>query len=322
MWDWVGGRTSRALRGRPPARGAAGPRRRRRCSPAPPRGRGDARPGRREEPGGAARARVAPRDGRPRRRRTWSSSPTRTGSSSSRATSSSSSWSRSARRRTSTGNVVHQGIAVYGNKGSTDQHAYVQQLREGVTNFFVTFIEVAARPRPARVARGRARRHLGRLPPRLPPRHAQGALRERARLDHAHRSRTSPRAPSACSSRSTSARSASTRTLVDVNAYHQPGVEAGQEGRRRGPRAAGAGSSRTCAREKGALPDRREDRGVARRAGRDRDRLQGPRAPRGESRPRRRAKGRADVLPRDVRRIEMTGGRGPARFLRRRSLRA
>ena len=29
------------------------------------------------------------------------------------------------------GNVVNQGIAVYGNKGSTDQHAYVQQLREG-----------------------------------------------------------------------------------------------------------------------------------------------------------------------------------------------
>lgn len=40
------------------------------------------------------------------------------------------------------GNVVHQGIAVYGNKGSTDQHAYVQQLREGVPNFFATFIEV------------------------------------------------------------------------------------------------------------------------------------------------------------------------------------
>lgn len=40
------------------------------------------------------------------------------------------------------GNLVHQGIAVYGNKGSTDQHAYVQQLREGVANFFVTFIEV------------------------------------------------------------------------------------------------------------------------------------------------------------------------------------
>ncbi|MCU0550304.1 MAG: glucose-6-phosphate isomerase [Leptolyngbya sp. Prado105] len=40
------------------------------------------------------------------------------------------------------GNVVHQGIAVYGNKGTTDQHAYVQQLREGVPNFFLTFIEV------------------------------------------------------------------------------------------------------------------------------------------------------------------------------------
>jgi len=40
------------------------------------------------------------------------------------------------------GNVVNQGIAVYGNKGSTDQHAYVQQLRDGVNNFFATFIEV------------------------------------------------------------------------------------------------------------------------------------------------------------------------------------
>ncbi len=40
------------------------------------------------------------------------------------------------------GAVVHQGIAVYGNKGSTDQHAYVQQLRDGVPNFFATFIEV------------------------------------------------------------------------------------------------------------------------------------------------------------------------------------
>lgn len=40
------------------------------------------------------------------------------------------------------GKTVHQGIAVYGNKGSTDQHAYVQQLRDGVLNFFATFIEV------------------------------------------------------------------------------------------------------------------------------------------------------------------------------------
>jgi glucose-6-phosphate isomerase len=40
------------------------------------------------------------------------------------------------------GKVVNQGIAVYGNKGATDQHAYVQQLREGVNNFFVTFLAV------------------------------------------------------------------------------------------------------------------------------------------------------------------------------------
>ncbi len=40
------------------------------------------------------------------------------------------------------GQPVAQGIAVYGNKGSTDQHAYVQQLREGIDNFFVTFIVV------------------------------------------------------------------------------------------------------------------------------------------------------------------------------------
>jgi glucose-6-phosphate isomerase len=40
------------------------------------------------------------------------------------------------------GHTVNQGITVYGNKGSTDQHAYIQQLRDGVNNFFVTFIEV------------------------------------------------------------------------------------------------------------------------------------------------------------------------------------
>ena len=38
-------------------------------------------------------------------------------------------------------NLVNQGLAVYGNKGSTDQHAYVQQLRDGIDNFFVVFIE-------------------------------------------------------------------------------------------------------------------------------------------------------------------------------------
>lgn len=40
------------------------------------------------------------------------------------------------------GRTVHQGIAVYGNKGSTDQHALVQQLRDGVPNAFTTFVHV------------------------------------------------------------------------------------------------------------------------------------------------------------------------------------
>ncbi|MCU0783033.1 MAG: glucose-6-phosphate isomerase [Verrucomicrobia bacterium] len=40
------------------------------------------------------------------------------------------------------GNLVHQGITVFGNKGSTDQHSYVQQLRDGLDNSFVLFINV------------------------------------------------------------------------------------------------------------------------------------------------------------------------------------
>jgi len=40
------------------------------------------------------------------------------------------------------GEMVNAGITVYGNKGSTDQHAYVQQLREGPNDFFTTFFLV------------------------------------------------------------------------------------------------------------------------------------------------------------------------------------
>lgn len=40
------------------------------------------------------------------------------------------------------GKVVNQGISVFGNKGSTDQHSYIQQLRDGINNFFLTFLEV------------------------------------------------------------------------------------------------------------------------------------------------------------------------------------
>lgn len=40
------------------------------------------------------------------------------------------------------GKIVNQGITVLGNKGSTDQHSYIQQLRDGLNDFFLTFIEV------------------------------------------------------------------------------------------------------------------------------------------------------------------------------------
>jgi glucose-6-phosphate isomerase len=40
------------------------------------------------------------------------------------------------------GNEVRQGLTVYGNKGSTDQHSFIQQLRDGPNNFFLTTIEV------------------------------------------------------------------------------------------------------------------------------------------------------------------------------------
>jgi glucose-6-phosphate isomerase len=42
------------------------------------------------------------------------------------------------------GQRVDQGLTVYGNKGSTDQHAYVQQLRDGVHDFFACFVRVLA----------------------------------------------------------------------------------------------------------------------------------------------------------------------------------
>ncbi len=40
------------------------------------------------------------------------------------------------------GKKVNQGLAVFGNKGSSDQHSYVQQLVGGPFNVFVTFVQV------------------------------------------------------------------------------------------------------------------------------------------------------------------------------------
>lgn len=44
--------------------------------------------------------------------------------------------------KTNHGTKIRTGLTVYGNKGSTDQHAYVQQLREGPCDFFTLFFLV------------------------------------------------------------------------------------------------------------------------------------------------------------------------------------
>lgn len=47
--------------------------------------------------------------------------------------------------------IVHQGINVFGNKGGTDAHAFIQQLNDGRDDFFVTFIEVLQDAMPLQI---------------------------------------------------------------------------------------------------------------------------------------------------------------------------
>ena len=126
------------------------------------------------------------------------------------------------------GNVVNQGIAVYGNKGSTDQHAYVQQLRDGVPNFFLTFIEVL-KDRAAEQS------------PEVEPGVTSGdflqgfLLGTRAALSESNRhsititiNEVSPKTIGlliALYERAVGLYA----SLVGINAYHQPGVEAGKQ---------------------------------------------------------------------------------------------
>jgi len=125
------------------------------------------------------------------------------------------------------GNVVHQGIAVYGNKGSTDQHAYVQQLRDGVANFFVTFVEVEKDREAARFE----------VEPGVTSGdYLQGFLRgTRTALYESGRESITITIPKvdafyvgvliALYERAVGFYA----SLVNINAYHQPGVEAGKK---------------------------------------------------------------------------------------------
>jgi glucose-6-phosphate isomerase len=125
------------------------------------------------------------------------------------------------------GRVVEQGIAVYGNKGSTDQHAYVQQLRDGVNNFFATFIEVR---------KGQDGDGIEVEPGTTTGDYLQGFLRgTRKALAESGRMSMTLSIPEvtpftlgmliALFERAVSFYA----SLVNINAYHQPGVEAGKK---------------------------------------------------------------------------------------------
>ncbi len=130
------------------------------------------------------------------------------------------------------GQLVEQGIAVYGNKGTTDQHAYVQQLRDGINNFFVTFVEVL---------NDRPPREIDNPPPEVEPGiysgdYLSGALlgTRKALYDNNRDSITltigdvtpaSVGALIALYDRAVGFYA----SLVNINAYDQPGVEAGKK---------------------------------------------------------------------------------------------
>ncbi len=127
------------------------------------------------------------------------------------------------------GHEVWTGLTVYGNKGSTDQHAYVQQLRDGRHDFFACFVRVLTDDsddlevepgvtasdcldgfyQGTRIALAeRGRDSVTIVLDRLDPASlgAVIALFERAVGVYAE--------------------------LLDINAYHQPGVEAGKRAAR------------------------------------------------------------------------------------------
>ncbi|MDA7888688.1 glucose-6-phosphate isomerase [Akkermansiaceae bacterium] len=124
------------------------------------------------------------------------------------------------------GKTVNQGLAVYGNKGSTDQHAYVQQLRDGLHNFFATFIEVR---------KGRANRSIPVDGVNTSADYLQGFLRgtRSALYENGRHSVTisiDEVSPTTLGYLIALFERAVTfyASLVNINAYHQPGVEAGK----------------------------------------------------------------------------------------------
>jgi len=124
------------------------------------------------------------------------------------------------------GQRVDQGIAVYGNKGSTDQHAYVQQLRDGANDFFAVFVRALEE---------------GGAPMEVEPGVTAGDYLHGFLLGTRTALFENDRESLTITVRRVDARTVGAlialferavglyASLVGVNAYHQPGVEAGKK---------------------------------------------------------------------------------------------
>lgn len=117
-----------------------------------------------------------------------------------------------------------KGITVYGNKGSTDQHSFVQQLRDGYPDFFVTFLRVLVPEDDWDVADGvTAGDYLSAFQEGT-ARALSEAGRPSLRITTARLDERSLGALVSLFERAVGYYGA----MLGINTYHQPGVEAGK----------------------------------------------------------------------------------------------
>ena len=124
------------------------------------------------------------------------------------------------------GNKVNQGLTVFGNKGATDQHSYIQQLRDGLDNFFAVFVEVLSDRQHSSVE-------------------VEASIRSGDYLNAFYMGTRKALYEGGRPSITISVNSVSAKTvgalialferavglyasLININAYHQPGVQAGK----------------------------------------------------------------------------------------------
>ena len=123
--------------------------------------------------------------------------------------------------------IVNQGITVLGNKGATDQHSYIQQLRDGLNDFFAIFIEVLNDGRNSSLF--------------VEPNATSGDFLQEFYLGTRQALAEKNRESVTITIQKVSPFSVGMlialfergvglyASLIDINAYHQPGVEAGKK---------------------------------------------------------------------------------------------